>query len=351
MAKVKKTLTWSKHKFLALAALLIVGLALIAFYIKPGSSTVKSAVPSSTLSALEEKKYWSQEIDRIGAEKAYQEFKDKYATSYFGIQHTAAHIMGALLYEKAGLNGLTVCDSTFAFGCYHSFFGQALSQKGTAIIPELDKACLAKYGPLGTGCQHGIGHGLLEYYGHGQLDQALNSCLVTTQKKPLFGCTSGVFMEYNVPIIIDSANAYTKFRELDRDHPYTPCPNLNSQFQQSCYYEMGQWWDKVYDGDYKKIGLLCQGISNPTYRESCYLGVGNVAAPSSNYDPDSTVAKCTMMPEYDGQITCRSGASWSFYAEPKYRNLSVKVCDNLPDEVRQRCVTKSDLIGEKNAQN
>lgn len=335
----------------ALALLILIGLGLILTLnnrmqssptLKAGNDQVIKSVDAVNETAL-----WKSRISQVGTNQAYQEFKNKYSKQNFGIQHYAAHVFGPLIYDRDGVKGVAVCDQTFAFGCYHSFFGRAISEKGLSIIPDLDRACLSKFGPLGTGCQHGLGHGLMEYFGRDQLLEALQACRLTTQLNPLFGCTSGVFMEYNVPIIIGTDNTYTEFRKLNPTDPYEPCDKIPSNFQKSCYYEMGQWWDKVYQGDYSKLGQLCQSVANSDYRDSCYFGVGNVSAPSSNYEILATISKCQQMPDPKSQITCRSGASWSFYAEPTRRSLASQVCEGLQPSDRDRCVKDSDLIGER----
>lgn len=297
--------------------------------------------------ASEDKKKWAELMDEIGIEKAYRQFKSEYENIHFGRQHTMAHIIGELIYEKAGIQGIVFCDATFAFGCYHSFFGRALAEIGPDIISEMDKSCIDKFGPLGTGCQHGIGHGLMEYFGHDNLLAALDACSATFQKKPLFGCSSGVFMEYNVPIIITADNTSTRPRMLDKSIPYNPCPGLPSKYQESCYYEIVQWWDKEgnYTGDYKKIGQLCQDILEQKNRESCFLGVGNMVAQSSEYDVTETVIKCGEMPIEDSRLLCRSGGSWSFFSSVRYMHLAPRVCDDLALGLKAKCVQDSDLIG------
>lgn len=296
------------------------------------------------IDAQKEKIKWSKRIDQIGAGDAYKEFKDAYAASNFGIQHTAAHIFGSLLYEKVGLEGITICDSTFAFGCFHSFFGTILADKGLEVIKALDRSCIEKYGPLGTGCQHGIGHGLMEYMGHNNLVKALDACGYTTQKIRKFGCTSGVFMEYNVPLTLGSVEAVTQPREFDLRRPYSPCPDVPDKFQESCYYELGQWWDKIFNSDYVKLGRLCDGVDNRVNRESCFLGVGNVAAPSSEYIVGETINKCRKMPNKRGELICRAGASWSFFASPEYKRLAPDVCKGLMPDNQFTCTKESDLI-------
>jgi len=295
---------------------------------------------------VDERERWSRRMDEVGAEQAYEEYKELYAPYDFGAQHTVAHIVGELLYEKKGIQGLSVCDATFAFGCYHSFFGKALADQGTEITQDLDEVCIQKFGPLGTGCQHGIGHGILEYMGHNKLAAALEACKMTTQIKNLFGCTSGVFMEYNFPVIFSPDKTFTETRELNKANPYEPCSTIAPErFRKSCYYEISQWWERVLYEDYEKMGKLCQEILNREHMESCYLGIGNIAAPSSKYNVTETIKKCKKMPDIDTQLLCRAGASWSFFADPKERSKSPEVCRGIEIEEESRCIQKSDLIG------
>lgn len=296
----------------------------------------------------ETRDYWLQEINSLGAEAAYDKFKKTYAEKNFGIQHTLAHLMGELLYETQGIKGLAVCDSNFAFGCYHSFFGKVLSEKGLSIIPELDKVCVNKFGPLGTGCQHGIGHGLREFMGPDKVVDALEACTLTTQLKELFGCTSGVFMENNVPIVMsDTESPRTEPRRLDPKNPYEPCNTIvPKKFRKSCYFEMPQWWNQVYHFNFAKVGELCSGIVDKEESKSCYLGAGGVAAPSSQYNVEETIKRCDLMPTEEGVFLCRSGASWGFFSEPSVRNLSPQVCKGLrEEEMEHKCAKESDLIG------
>ncbi|MDP3778764.1 MAG: hypothetical protein Q8R30_01790 [bacterium] len=291
-------------------------------------------------------------FDEVGGVRVYAELKEKYAASSFDVQHAVAHIFGEVLYEKMGIEGVAVCDGSFAFGCYHSFFGKAISEKGMAAVGDLDKACIRKYGPLGTGCQHGIGHGLLEYTGPGGLAKALDGCMLTTQVKELFGCTSGIFMEYNIPVLTSGASSSLEPRKFDAANPYAPCnTTVLGRFRKSCYYELSQWWDKVLGGDYGKLGVLCSGITSAEYKEFCFLGVGNIAAPSSQYDVAKTIEACSKMPNDEDETLCRAGASWSFFAAPEKRSLAPAVCEGIETERQHYCIKKSDLIGngEKNA--
>lgn len=298
-----------------------------------------------------ERERLSRRFDEVGGVRMYVELKGKYGASSFDVQHTIAHVFGEMLYEKMGIEGVSVCDGSFAFGCYHSFFGKAISEKGMAVVRDLDQACIRKNGPLGTGCQHGIGHGLLEYTGPGGLVKALNGCALTTQVKELFGCTSGIFMEYNLPALVSGVSSSMQLREFDAVKPYDPCNTLiPNRFRKSCYYELAQWWDKVFHGDYKKIGMLCAGVDSTQYREVCFIGLGNMAAPSKQYNVAQTIEICKQMPDQESETLCRAGASWSFFAAPEKRALAATVCEGIEPQRQNYCIKKSDLIGngEKN---
>lgn len=319
---------------------------------KPKNQKLLETVPSAsnnTGNFATDKVLWSKKIDELGADAAYKEYLNAYADKNFGTQHTAAHIMGTLLYEKKGIEGFATCDQSFAFGCYHSFFTSAITDLGLSVVAKLDQSCLDKYGLLGTGCQHGIGHGLMEYFGPKRLVDALAECKQTTQKHPLFGCTSGVFMEYNLPVIIDATNTRMESRKFDEKNINSPCTSVPAQWQGSCYFELTQWWAQStpYKGDFKKIGSLCQAVTDEKNRHDCFLGIGNVAGPNNQYNAAATVASCKKMPNLEATVTCQSGASWSFYAMPQYKSLASELCKDLDSKSQELCAKNSDLIGEK----
>jgi hypothetical protein len=300
-----------------------------------------------SVSGPEETK-WVDRIHAVGSAQAYQEFKQEYKDVNFGTQHTMAHVVGAEIFQEAGIDGVQICDNDFAFGCYHGYFSRALSSSGLELVEKFDQACVAKFGPLGTGCQHGIGHGLMEYFGT-NLMAALDACGPTTAKSELAGCVSGVFMEYNVPIVIDSGIALSTPRKLDENKPYDPCPSLPGKYQSSCYYEISAWWKQAkYNDNYQIMGELCQNVPNPLQKENCFLGIGNVAGPSSMYQVDQAINYCEQIKNNEGMISCLAGASWAFYADPDYRSLAVQVCARLTGDERKACDHKAHVINPEN---
>lgn len=291
---------------------------------------------SQPLNAIQEKRYWEKIILSQGGSNAYTQFKIEYQNQSPVRQHLGAHIFGETLYEQVGLDGITICDETFTFGCYHSFFAKALGENGPLVIKAMDQACVEKFGADGSACQHGIGHGLMEYYGHDNLKSALEKCLETTQPHELFGCTGGVFMEYNVPMTLSNNYLSTTPRQVDGKNPSSPCQSLDDKFKQSCYYELGQWWDKVYKSDISKIGSLCQ--STPIeFQSSCFLGIGNFVGPSSNFDAEISRQLCEKLPTKESQFMCKIRASWTFVDSQNASN-GYQVCADTPPEIQSQCL-------------
>lgn len=324
-------------------------LGLTSFWVFNGRVLPKvnqSAGPVQSGWFIQERERWGKEIEKAGAKEAYGSFVEEYQDKDFSRQHMGAHILGELLYKKEGLSGISVCDSSFSFGCYHSLFGAAIGEEGLDVVAEIDEACLDAYGPLGLGCQHGIGHGLGEYLGSKKLVDQLQACAKLSWKAPLLGCASGVFMEYNFPTLVGESKASTQVRSLDQDDPYEPCSSLPKEFRRACYWELASWWEQVFARDYKEIGKLCQNISNVAERQDCFRGLGASIGGTSDFNPSQAKAVCDLMPNQEARVYCRAGASWIFWAMPGQRDKSLLLCDDLSGNLRNTCEQKADLMGE-----
>ncbi|MCE9644325.1 hypothetical protein K8Q93_03750 [Candidatus Parcubacteria bacterium] len=288
-----------------------------------------------------EKAEWAETIDTLGAKAAYQKFVEVYGKLPPGSAHSLAHVFGELLYEKEGLPGVAVCDSSFGFGCYHSFFGRAISEHGVEVLGQLDRACVAAWGEKGLGCSHGIGHGLLWSVGDDKLAEALDICATLTWKGPIGGCSGGVFMEYNFHTMADPD--LTSPRMFDPKKAHAPCDAL-SIYREACYFDMPQWWMRTFNGDAAPAAALCAEVGAKGEREACFKGIGNIVAPESGYDVKKSLAVCNSLVGTEEQLLCRQGASWSFFAEPRVRDLSPQLCAGLSEDARQSCVAGSQII-------
>ena len=287
-------------------------------------------------------RFWSEKIDRIEAEETYEEFKKANSHADFNQRHALSHFFGELLYEKVGIEGMGICNHDFGdFGCYHGFVLTAVSRQGIPVTRQLNEFCknfIEK--SLEPECQHGLGHGLLEYLGHEKIDEALGACADLSGDH--IGCLMGVFMEYNVTAI-KSGSPMSLARKLDPEDPYAPCNAVTEELREACWRVLPQWWDVVFEKDYKKIGVLCYNIEKAGEREACFRGVGNVAPHSSNFDPEKTIKKCRAMPTTSEEIFCRSVASQGFYSLPEYRKLAPTLCQGLNKDGQDACATLTKL--------
>jgi hypothetical protein len=339
---------WRIH-IIILGLLCIASLFAYIWYTRAGDSNISLDTVSSngSLNIALTRKALEHSINSVGSENTYRAFKKVYQQKPIQVSHSAAHLFGEALYRYNGIQGITVCDSDFGFGCYHSFFGKAIGAKGVGIIQELDRICVEAYGPMGLGCPHGIGHGLGEYMGSGNLTQQLELCETLTWKGRFFGCKGGVFMEYNMPLQGSDSTFITAARTYDGAAPYGACLSVPVRFQPACFLELSSWWEQVLNADYTKIGLLCKDIVNNDNKDACFLGVGYAAGPSRNYSVELTVEVCDTMPDVESQLLCRAGASWSFFANPPFRPLAPDLCAYENSQMTRNCKQKSDLLSYK----
>lgn len=304
-------------------------------YVKSSSKEPSITPPSLSkkTNLFLEKAVWKQYMQQVGPKKAYADFIRIYKPSSPSLQHEMIHIIGGLIYEIAGIEGIGICDDTYVFGCYHGFLGNAIKQGGISKIHALNSACSTATSP--GGCRHGLGHGLLAYLGTEELPKALEFCDTLTWQQPIGGCKGGVYMEYNFNNI---SHTTEHVRPLN-SQPYSPCSELPSVYQYSCFYWLPDWWDNVYKGNYKEMGGLCQNLEEKN-RKICFQGVGGVAARSSAFDLQKTVAKCNTMPSHNTQALCKKGAREVFNMQqsPLDQESINRICDSSFSLYRNICL-------------
>lgn len=282
---------------------------------------------------------WDRYADEHGIEAAYEMFKEYNAQAPADERHFAAHVIGDVIYEHVDLDGVAVCDPSFGYGCFHGFFGVVLAAEGADVISELDDVCVSRFGEGGTGCQHGIGHGILEFVGYNRIDEALRLCDETTQYAPTLGCMSGVFMEYYNPLVARDGVFRNEVRPLDRSDPHGVCNEVDPKYQPSCYFELAAWWNANVTGDYEQMGAWCSDVADPGNRALCTVGIGNAIAVRNNYDAGAAVAHCDDAMPDALDPWCRAGGYWALYANPAHRANAPEMCDGLDTSEQKTCRT------------
>ncbi len=321
----------NKRVIIFLGAIIIAGLSLWLIQ----SPVKNSAVNESLDEIIQKRSLWEEEIRKSGASRFWQETTFEYEANYN--RHTVAHIYGELLYKIYGLDGLQYCDEKFSYGCYHSFFANALAEAGTEIISDLDAVCVNKFGSVDSGCQHGIGHGILQYLGEARLNEALLLCEPMISRGE--SCLAGVFMEYNFPTEVAGLAGMETVRAFDENKPYYPCEDVAKKFKGSCYYELPRFWDRVLASDFSKIGQLCEAVPEKDgAKEKCFKGTGDVVSLITNHNVEDTIARCAEMPTKSAEETCRVAAAWGFYASiDEHKRNASKVCEGLREELMAQC--------------
>ena len=274
---------------------------------------------------------WRQRILNENGVRAYTEFKDELARqqSSQSERHARMHEFGAALYDSKGIDGIGVCDAMYDFGCYHGFFSRAVSDVGDSVIPKLAEACRTKFGKNSTGCEHGIGHGIMEYVGAAGLLRGLSLCEGTHQANPLYGCTSGLFMEYNTPMTYIDGTVRMAIRPFTPLHPRAPCDSVvPARFRSSCYFEISAWWGHVFADD-EKAGNLCTQNSTETEKRSCWLGWGTVVAEQARYDADRAKPVCALIRDAQGRQDCMLGVAMRLFALKGYEKEAENICSGL----------------------
>ncbi len=303
-----------------------------------------SIPPSLSLDAhsTAERNRWKLYMQEVGYKKAYADFKMIYINAPFYIQHLRMHVIGELLYELDGIQGVKFCDGTYSYGCYHGFFKDAFEKKGLAQLQEADAVCLEKTGVERSGCRHGFGHVILEYFGNKNIVKALQTCDSLKQSEKTRGCKDGLFMEYNFNFARHTG-AF-KPRPVISSLEYSPCLALPDEYQHACYYALPEWWNSYYKNDFKKIDVLCQKVSNKNNKESCYLGAGDIAANSTFLDLEKTFEKCNIITSSQNNLLCKAGAYAVFERSNRLTSETEKLCQFNNSSLNTLCLQKSQLI-------
>jgi hypothetical protein len=281
---------------------------------------------------------WQEYINQVGLKKAYTDFKNAY--TYFPpySQHVAMHIMGKLLYKNAGNQGITVCDRFGADACYHGFFGEAVQDQGLSKIHAMDAACIKKWGPTKSECQHGIGHGIMSYLGNDKLLEALNACETLQYPSKLDGCKLGVFMEYNFSTVTHDTDP--RPRPFTPSTPLEPCASLPETFQYSCYYAQPDWWHRVNHNDFKQIGEFCDML-NEENKKICFLGSGIGAAESTIFVIKQTIKECDEITSSYGSMLCKAGARFQYKVSGQHLKTLNNLCNYSTPSFKKECIENS----------
>ncbi|MBI3251529.1 MAG: hypothetical protein HYZ62_01305 [Candidatus Andersenbacteria bacterium] len=249
-----------------------------------------------------------------------------------GQAHNAAHFVGGLIYKKEGLAGLSVCDTTFAFGCYHGFTEGAF-EKNLDALTTIANAC-QKLGPISSGpwssCIHGIGHGMASYYNSTDLAPALATC-DSLQAGATF-CHDGVFMEF----AISAPDSF--YQNSNHLHP---CDSLAETYQPACGRNILAAAGNRFNMPPLETAKACLAAEAP-FTASCLDTFGFMAASLDRQDGARITARCQELQNGPATSQCAGAAAGElvFQNYPDWQTQAPRVCQALPSRDQASCFTR-----------
>jgi hypothetical protein len=303
--KIKRFFLEKRWPFLVLGIFILLTLAFLTHI----SSQKKAPAYSKPSDQVAFQKYFNN-IKNLGGESAYIEFQNEAQLIPVTTRHKNAHLFGEALYASEGTDGVTVCDTQFNYGCYHSFLGAAIQNEGIEIIPLLNDKCRDNLEEKGNSCPHGIGHGILSLIGYDfdNLTKSLEICSDLKLRDPYKGCLTGVFMEYFFHNMILDTGSIKKY---DPAHPYYPCYQVEGKYRQACFFQLSQWWLEAIPGKIEQrvttVNTLCTEVTNQKNQDECYRGLGLIVLSFINIDVEYGKKICDSLSSRRASLNCRAG--------------------------------------------
>jgi hypothetical protein len=321
-------------------ALAIVGLAVLAFVYKPKTKPqpISSKFPSSEEFRQLDYIHQADVIKTFAKEDpmaAWQYLKDGFMVNgeVVGNAHDFAHLIGNAIYEKFGIAGITSCDETFAFGCFHGVTQKLLETEGVSAIRKVQDRCTEIFPPAKsqnyTGCIHGMGHGLFTYERF-NLAKALEDCDGLDSLYQSY-CYDGVFMEH----VTDMAK-----NEYNPNQPWQFCEALNQKYQYNCArYQSQVFLGQAANGNaVANVGLNCAKTSNLTLSTTCFESLGYYVTQTHTGDLNQILDDCGKI-KSPGKEHCLLGATREvkFQAYTGWQKTRQQICAMLPPDLITQC--------------
>jgi|SRR3989344_318245 len=269
--------------------------------------------------------------------KAWAYLKDNFVVNgeVSGNAHEFSHIIGNKAFEKFGIEGIKICDPTFAFGCFHGVTEMMLLSEGLTSIKIIENGCLKIFPPDKsqnyTSCIHGTGHGVYSFEG-GKLKNALADCDIISEPNRQY-CYDGVFME-NV--------SAPEAKIFDAQNPWKFCTGLDERYHRNCARYQSQIFLGGGDGanSIEQVGKNCAKGPSVLLRETCFESLGYYIAENSLGEVADILGGCKRMPSIEAMEICVNGAATEsiFQKYAGFENSANKLCQSLTEPRRSICL-------------
>ena len=249
-----------------------------------------------------------------------------------GNAHEFAHIIGNEIYRQRGLNGITMCDDKFAFGCYHGVTEQMLLDTGRDSVRMIQDECTAVFPPQHsmnyTGCIHGMGHGLFAWENL-DANKAVEDCdMLDSMYRPY--CYEGVFMEHVSSVLKN---------QIDENNPWLFCSAFNESYHRFCAKYQVHIFER-FNWNLSQIAEACSIAPSVAMKEPCFSSIGFSAAQGSRGNIEKIKQTCSAIFDEDGYNTCITYAAVEtvFQEYAGWKEISLALCDNLANPDKNKCL-------------
>lgn len=248
--------------------------------------------------------------------------------------HDIAHFIGSLLFKEKGLNeGLKICDSSFAFGCFHGLIEGLITKEGVENLYQVVASCqkLPQFQGEIT-CYHGMGHGILSYYNY-KLSQALVLCDNLLETKNQGYCYRGVFME----------NSLVKTQEFSQNDLQWPCDTVDEKYKSACYGYQMVFLARLYGNDVEKITQACAATEKEEYAITCIRGLGQQISQRNNSDPKQIRELCNLAGQEFSSICLIAAAEEFVFQRQSFEIAKQELCNSLSQPWQKECIEKIEV--------
>ncbi len=247
--------------------------------------------------------------------------------------HQLAHTVGNEIYNQRGFEGISICDPTFAFGCYHGVTEKMLLDKGFIGIKEAEKSCLEIFSgknELIASCIHGTGHGLLSWENL-NVGKALKDCDTISEQYRSY-CYDGVFME----------NSFGE-KKIDLEKPWDFCSGFESQYHNQCArYQIYLFGESV-KWDFLKLSKICDQAPNKVLGDSCYSGLGYLSTYFGKGDYNQIKYFCGLS-KGSNQCIINAAIEVAFQEYRGWQLTSKLLCDTLEKDAKSECEARTHQV-------
>lgn len=320
--------------------------------------------------------------------------------------HLLAHRVGDILYKQKGIDGIQYCTQDFRNACSHTIVVGALADFGESALPQIKAACQKAPGGPGayTMCYHGLGHGVLAYYGY-SIPETVALCNKTGTKEYNFResieCIGGAVMELQGggghdrdawllaqkkylgskskplalclgPLVPEAAKAQCityltaellKAAGMDMGNPdpafyakaFALCktvPLAQADLRNVCYGSFGKEFvaiaasrdirrvDALADEKYETIVDWCMLAEPLSGKKACVKDVVVSLFWGGENDPAASFRVCSLAKEDSVRASCYEGLAKNISQYVREPSARTELCNKLPEHARHLCLKR-----------